>query len=81
MQIVDGQKVIVCKLRVNHYKMKSVAYPIDEQRLPEWFMDLPFDDAGMESSIIDKKVDNLLSVLKWKLHEETATNVYDSLFE
>ena len=81
MQIMDGAKVIVCKLRNNPLGYTSVAYPTDEMHLPKWFKELPFDDSEMEATVIDAKVDNLLGVLKWDL--ESATNIentFQSLF-
>jgi hypothetical protein len=59
----------------------SIAYPIDELNLPEWFKELPFDHSLMETTIIDQKIKNLIGVLGWKLQEETQTNnVFDNLF-
>lgn len=82
MGIVDGMKVVVCKLRSNPMNYTSVAYPIDELRLPEWFKELPFDQGLMEETIVDTKIDNLLGVLDWDL--QTATNpqinAFSSLF-
>ncbi len=79
--IMDGQKVIVCKLRANPLGMKSVAYPTDELHIPQWFKDLPFDEGEMETTIIGNKVDNLLGVLDWDLVTDTDTNTtFDSLF-
>ena len=43
-EVVDGMKVIVCKLKPNPLGYTSVAYPTDQMRLPEWFKELPFDD-------------------------------------
>ena len=81
MQIVDGMKVIVCKLRPNPLDWTSIAYPTDELHLPQWFRELPFDDAGMESTVIDGKIDNLLGVLDWDLDSATNTqNTFQSLF-
>jgi hypothetical protein len=78
---MDGQKVIVCKLRANPLGMKSVAYPTDELHIPQWFKDLPFDEGEMETTIIGNKVDNLLGVLDWDLVTDTDTNTtFDSLF-
>lgn len=77
-KITDGQKVIVCKLKENSTLFNSVAYPVDIAHLPDWFMELPFDDDGMLSSIVDKKIENLLSVLKWDL---SKTNESDALFD
>jgi DNA polymerase elongation subunit (family B) len=80
--IVDGMKTIVCKLKANPLGWTSIGYPTDEQRLPDWFKELPFDDALMESTIVDQKIDNLLSVLDWDLAAATNTeNTFQSLFE
>jgi DNA polymerase elongation subunit (family B) len=67
MRISDGSKVVVCKLKGNVYKMDSIAYPIDEPHLPDWFKGLPFNDALMEETIIDNKLSNLVGVLDWDL--------------
>jgi hypothetical protein len=54
----------------------------DELHIPNWFKELPFDDAEMEAAVVDKKIDNLLSVLQWDLAQETDTsNTFNSLFE
>ena len=81
MQITDGQKVIVCKLKQNPLGYTSVAYPVDELRLPKWFMDLPFDDAEMEQTIIDNKLDNLIGVLNWDIKSTEEKNTFNQLFE
>ena len=80
-QIVDGMKVIVCKLKDNPLGFTSVAYPVDEMRLPKWFQDLPFDHREMEATIINNKVDNLIGVLDWDLNSTTQNNTFASLFE
>jgi DNA polymerase elongation subunit (family B) len=67
MQIVDGMKIVVCKLKPNALGFNSIAYPVDELRLPEWFKELPFDDDEMEKTLVDEKVDNLLGVLDWDI--------------
>ena len=67
MIISDGMKTIVCKLKKNQMGITSVAIPIDENRLPSWFMELPFDEELMEETILDKKVQNVLGVLNWNL--------------
>jgi hypothetical protein len=59
----------------------SVAYPVDELRLPQWFKELPFDDADMESTIIDAKLGNLIGVLDWDLAGTEQTNTFAKLFE
>jgi len=81
MSITDGAKVIVCKLKPNAMGFTSVAYPVDELRLPQWFKDLPFDHAEMEATIIDKKLDNLIGVLKWDIGSTEEKNTFNSLFE
>jgi len=81
LQIVDGMKVIVCKLKSNPLNFTSVAYPTDQLHLPQWFRDLPFDDAAMETAVIDEKVENLLGVMNWDLASNTQINsTFDNLF-
>jgi DNA polymerase elongation subunit (family B) len=81
MKIVDGMKVIVCKLKSNPLNFTSIAYPTDELRLPKWFCELPFDDKEMERTLVDEKIDNLLGVLNWDLRDNTNTNsTFDDLF-
>ena len=82
MAIVDGMKTIVCKLKQNPLGWTSIGYPTDEQRIPDWFKELPFDDSLMEATIVDQKIDNLLNVLDWDLASATNTeNTFQSLFE
>jgi DNA polymerase elongation subunit (family B) len=82
MQIVDGMKAIVCKLKNNPLNWTSIAYPTDELHLPAWFRELPFDDSAMESTVIDGKVENLLGVLEWDIESSTnTTNTFQSLFD
>ena len=80
--IIDGMKTIVCKLKANPLNWTSIGYPTDELHIPQWFKDLPFDDAAMEATVVDQKIDNLLHVLNWDLAQETDTsNTFSSLFE
>ena len=82
LQIVDGMKTIVCKLKQNPLGWTSIGYPTDEQQLPGWFKELPFDDSEMEATVVDQKIDNLLSVLEWDLASSTNTeNTFETLFE
>ena len=80
-EIVDGMKVIVCKLKQNPLGYTSVAYPTDVMRLPEWFKELPFDDAAMAETIIDNKLDNLIGVLDYPLEDTKRHNTFNSLFD
>lgn len=80
MNITDGAKVIVCKLKDNPLGYTSVAYPVDELRLPQWFKDLPFNDSEMEATIIDAKLDNLIGVLNWDISSTQEKNTFNKLF-
>jgi DNA polymerase elongation subunit (family B) len=80
-EIVDGMKVIVCKLKQNPLGYTSVAYPTDELRMPDWFKELPFDDAAMAETIIDNKLDNLIGVLDYDLEDTKQHTTFSSLFD
>ena len=80
-KIMDGQKVIVCKLKPNNYNITSIAYPIDQLNLPKWFKDLPCDEGLMAETIIDKKVSNIIGVLNWDLSKVKETEVMQSCFD
>jgi hypothetical protein len=77
---MDGQKIIVCKLKDNPMRYTSVAYPIDELHLPQWFLDLPFDEAEMEKTIIDAKLDNLIGVLEWDMSKTDSSSNFNDFF-
>lgn len=81
-KILDGMKIVVCKLRNNPLGMTSIAYPTDELRLPQWFLELPFDDAGMIESLVDEKIDNLIGVLNWDIKADINTgSTFEELFK
>ena len=79
--IVDGMKVIVCKLKQNPLQYTSVAYPTDELRIPDWFKELPFDGDAMEEVIIDNKLGNLIGVLNYDLESTKQNNTFSTLFD
>jgi DNA polymerase elongation subunit (family B) len=81
MAVTDGAKVIVCKVKDNPMGYTSVAYPVDELRLPQWFKDLPFDDATMENTVIDEKLENLIGVLEWDISSTRSDNTFAKLFD
>ena len=81
MPITDGAKVIVCKLKNNPLGYTSIAYPVDELRIPQWFQELPFDSEAMEATILDQKIDNLIGVLEWDVQSTETTNTFNKLFE
>lgn len=80
MSITDGQKVVVCKLKPNPAGINSIAYPVDEMKLPDWFKELPFDSDAMEEALIDKKLDNLLGVLKWDIGSQKDDSTFGDMF-
>ena len=81
MEIVDGMKVMVCKLKKNPLDYTSVAYPVDQLRIPMWFKELPFDDDSMEKTLVDSKLGNLLGVLKWDISSTETKNTFNTLFD
>lgn len=80
MPITDGMKTIVCKLKKNQYEFTSIGYPIDEERLPDWFKELPFDIEGMEDSVVSKKIENLLGDMGWKLIDGEDKTTFNDIF-
>jgi DNA polymerase elongation subunit (family B) len=81
MKIIDGMKTVVCKLKNNPLGITSIGIPTDEHNIPEWYKELPFDDRLMESTIVDKKIENLLGALKWDLVNRTNINsTFQQLF-
>ena len=81
INIVDGMKVNVCKLKGNPLGYTSVAFPVDEKHIPRWFQELPFDHAEMETVIIDNKLENLIGVLDYDLESTSTANNFNNLFD
>ena len=81
MQITDGAKVIVCRLKNNPMGYSSIAYPTDELNLPQWFKDLPFDEADMETAVLDKKVQNVLGQMGWEIERANESEALQEFFE
>jgi DNA polymerase elongation subunit (family B) len=81
MTITDGMKVIVCRLKNNAMGYSSIAYPTDELNLPQWFKDMPFDDAGMEEAVLDKKIENVLGQMGWDLSQTKESEALQEFFE
>jgi len=83
LRIIDGQKVIVCKLKQTPDNlMTSIAFPVDEVHLPSWFLELPFDSGEMMESVVDQKVRNLLGCLDWELDRtDKSFEKLESLFD
>jgi hypothetical protein len=83
MKIIDGQKIIVCRLKeTSENRLSSIAYPVDESHLPDWFLNLPFDTEGMQAGVVDQKVKNLLGVLNWDLSRTNKEQAHlETLFD
>lgn len=81
MAISDGMKVIVCRLKSNPMGYSSVAYPVDELHLPEWFRELPFDCETMEQSVLDKKIKNVLGAMNWDLTQINHSTALSEFFD
>jgi hypothetical protein len=78
--IMDGAKVIVCRLKSNPMGYKSIAYPTDETTLPQWFKELPFDEEEMETAVLDKKIQNVLGQMGWDLDRTKESEAFDEFF-
>ena len=79
--ITDGAKVVVCKLKNNPMNYDSIAYPVDELQLPQWFKDLPFDDRGMEQTVLDKKIQNVIGQMNFNLDRINETEAMETFFD
>jgi DNA polymerase elongation subunit (family B) len=78
--IMDGAKVIVCRLKSNPMGYKSIAYPTDETTIPQWFKELPFDEEEMETAVLDKKIQNVLGQMGWDLTRTKESEAFDEFF-
>lgn len=81
MKVVDGMKVIVCRLKQNPMGYTSVAYPVDEPHLPDWFKALPFDEEMMTASVLTKKTHNVLGAMGWDLTKADDADSFTDFFE
>ncbi len=81
MNITDGMKVIVCRLKSNPMGYNSIAYPVDEMHLPDWFKALPFDCEAMEQSVLDKKISNVLGAMAWDLDRVNHSQALNQFFD
>jgi hypothetical protein len=79
-KILDGNKVIVCKLKPNNpFGMTKIAYPVDLTSFPKWFRELPFDVQSMKDSIVDKTIDTIFGVIGWDLSIDKALQANDDM--
>lgn len=62
----DGDKIEVLSLAAgNVFGFEHVAVRVGEDYIPEWFRELPFDDAAHEKKLIDQKLENVFGSLGW----------------
>lgn len=81
MNIVDGMKIIVCKLKPNNMGYSNIAYPIDELQLPDWFKNLPFDEEGMMESVLMKKIQNVIGAMGFDLSRAQESEALSEFFD
>jgi len=81
LQIMDGSKVVVCRLKPNPMGYTSMAYPTDEMQIPKWFKEMPFDEEAMEEAVLDKKIQNVLGVMNWDLKSANDSAAFQQYFE
>lgn len=82
-EATDGTKVMVCNLKNNIYGIKSIGYPVEcREYLPEWFKELPFDEAEMEQKVLIKKMENIFGILDMDIGiHETESMANCSMFD
>lgn len=80
-EAVDGSKMIVCKLKNNPYGIKNIGYPLEcKDYLPDWFLELPFDDAEMEAAVLTKKLENIFGILDMNISIHESSDIIDNDF-
>lgn len=79
-EITNGTRIVVCKLKDNSYGFQSIAIPYDQDYIPEWFKELPFDVEKMTNSVLLKKIENLTKPLKWKFNLDKNDEIFDNFF-
>lgn len=81
-EIKDGSRMIVCTLKRNQYGFSTMAYPLElDNKLPKWYMDLPFNSEEMENILIDKKLHNMFGCLNWDLENTKVDTAIDDFFD
>lgn len=80
-RIVDGSKVITCKLKPNDMGFKSISYLTDQTTFPDWFKELPFDTDEMLQSVLYKKIENIFFLLDVNLEHIKTSTGFDEVFD
>lgn len=84
LEITDGMKITVCDIkgetkygRLFGKEMKKIAYPTEQERLPVWFKELPFDTDSMGTNVINKKLDNVFGILDMDIgiHDDISVDL------
>lgn len=71
-KIRDGDKIEVLYLLPNLYNIDNIAIKVEENYIPTWFKELPFDNDKHEKKLIDKKLENIFGVLKWRFEADNS---------
>ena len=59
----------------------SIAYPVDEMHIPDWFKQMPFDEEAMEASVLNKKIKNVLGAMNWDLDRMNESEALQEFFD
>lgn len=63
MQISSGMKIKVFYLKRPEGKFKSIAFPVDEERVPDWFYKMNIDVDLQVEKLVDKPLLNILKAI------------------
>jgi len=64
----SGDKGLIFYLKPNMHKIKSIAFPADLERFPDWFNEhFEIDRKLTEEKMIDSKITSTLKALKWEV--------------
>lgn len=63
MQITSGMKVKIFYLRTPIGKFKSIAFPVDEEYVPDWFLKMNIDVDLQVEKLVDNPLRNILKAI------------------
>lgn len=63
MEITSGMKIKIFYLRRPIGKFKSIAFPVDEERVPEWFTKMNIDIDVQVTKLVDAPLLNILKAI------------------
>lgn len=68
LPITSGSKIKLVYLEKNDYNFKSMAFPADTDKFPNWFNEtFKVDMKIMEEKLIDNKLSNIFTALGWEV--------------